>query len=135
MIRNRVPDKVKARSMLTAAVTDMRFVEKLPVTSESTLSIIRGVYEDFRMLGDALLTAGGSEAEGIDHHFEMINALMKLQTKAPRPLLVLHELRKLRHKINYQGYIPTEDEAKYALSIKEALWLPVLEEVKKSVEK
>ena len=134
MIRRRVPDLVKARSMLNAAVIDMGFVEKLHVKSEAAQSIVRSVYENFRILGDALLTAQGFETVGADHHAQMIDALTKLGIQTQRPLLLLHELRKIRHKVNYEGYIPTEEELKDILAIKEALWQPVLAKVKQLIE-
>ncbi len=135
MIRPRSPDKLKARSMINAAELDMRFIEKLPVSIESGPSLVRGIYENFRMLGDAFLTARGLEVSGIDHHREMIEALTKLNIKASRPLSLLHELRKIRHQINYEGYLPTIEEANYVVAIRESLWKPLLAEVKKQIEK
>ncbi|MBI3034444.1 hypothetical protein HYY72_04760 [Candidatus Woesearchaeota archaeon] len=64
----------------------------------------------------------------------MIDALTSLKIATSRPLLLLHELRKLRHNINYEGHIPSESELNYALEIKQALWKPVLTEVKKQIE-
>ncbi|MBI2574716.1 hypothetical protein HYV82_02415 [Candidatus Woesearchaeota archaeon] len=133
MIRKKVPDIAKARSMIAAARIDMGFIESVPVSREASQSIIRGVYENFRILGDALLTAQGFEASGSDHHAEMIDAIVRLQIKTPRSLMLLHEIRKLRHRINYIGYIPSEEEAEYVLSIKKALWKPVLAEAEKLV--
>ena len=135
MIRQRAPDKAKARSIVKAAEIDMSFIEKHPTGMESGQSIIRGIYENFRMLGDALLISKGFETTGLDHHNQMINALTILKITTSRPLLLLHELRKLRHNINYEGHIPNESELKYAVEIKEALWKPVLAEVKKEIEK
>lgn len=133
MIRRRVPDFAKARSILAAAKIDMGFVESMAVSRKSSQSIVRGIYEDFRMLGDALLAAQGFEASGPDHHEEMIDALVRLQVKAPRPLMLLHEIRKLRHRVNYGGYVPSEEEARYVLSIKEALWKSVLAEAERII--
>ncbi len=130
MIRKRFPDKIKARSMVNAAIEDMKFVDTLPRKVQASQTIIRTIYENFRALGDALMTAKGLDASG-DHHFEMIDALVKLQIKTSRPLLLLHELRKLRHNINYEGYIPNQEELSYVLAIKESLWEPLLLEVKR----
>lgn len=134
MIRRKTPDKAKARSMLAAAVLDMEFIASLQITTKATQSIARGIYENFRILGDALLTAKGFETAGTDHHTQMIEALVKLNIKTPRPLLLLNELKRIRHKINYQGYIPTENDVKYVIDIKEALWNLVLDEVRKQIE-
>lgn len=128
-----MPDKVKARGMVKAAIIDMQFIEKIPDTKESAQTKIRGIYENFRMLGDALMIAKGLQSKGPDHHFEMINELIKLKIETDRSLGLLHELRKLRHKINYEGYIPPLVDLEYAISIKKSLWKKVLEEVNKAI--
>ena len=132
-MRKRVPDINKAASMLEAAQVDIRFLETLPVNQQSGQSIIRGIYENFRLLGEAYLAVQGLEPAGADHHKQVINALLKLNINAEKSVLVLDELRKLRHSINYDGYIPSLKEIEYVISIKKALWIPVFKEVKKMV--
>ncbi len=134
MITRRTPDKAKARGMVMAAELDMDFISRLPAETKSAQSIIRGIYENFRILGDALLTAQGFKAAGIDHHTQMIDALVKLDIKTTRPLLLLNELKKIRHQINYNGYLPTEKDLKYVIELKESFWPNVLDEVKKQIE-
>ena len=134
MISRRTPDKPKAKGMVSAAELDMEFISSLPITTKSTQSIIRGVYENFRILGDALLTAQGFKTEGVDHHTQMIEALIKLDIKTTRPLILLKDLKKMRHQINYNGYVPTDNDVKYALELKKAFWDAVLGEVKKQIE-
>ena len=73
MIRKRVPDKFKARSLVTATEKEIKFIKTIQPTTDSAITIVRGVYEAFRMLGDALLAIRGKEAIGTDHHTEMIN--------------------------------------------------------------
>jgi len=68
MIRKRVPDKAKARSMLQAAEIEIKFIKTIKPTKESSSTIVRNIYEAFRMLGDALLSVRGKEASGINHH-------------------------------------------------------------------
>ena len=120
--------------MVAAATRDMGVMDKITSIENAGSTIIRGVYENFRMLGDAVLTAQGGEEMGTHHHREMIAVLTKLPVKSDRSILVLQKLRKLRHKINYEGYIPEEEEVKYVISVKKALWKPVLDAVKKQVE-
>lgn len=134
MINPRTPDKAKAKSMIFAAELDMEFISCLPATTKSAQSIIRGIYENFRILGDALLTAQGFKTAGIDHHTQMIDALVRLDIKTARPLVLLKELKKIRHQINYNGYVPTENDTKYAIELKVAFWADVLSEVKKQIE-
>jgi hypothetical protein len=116
--------------MINAAMAEVEFLKKLPARPEAASTIIRGIYENFRMLGDALLRAQGLEATD---HKPMVDALIKLPAKTKRPLQVLDNLRTLRHNINYKGYRPTEDDLRDALSILEACWDAVLAEVKKKV--
>ena len=52
---------------------EIKFIKTIQPTTDSAITIVRGVYEAFRMLGDALLAIRGKEAIGTDHHTEMIN--------------------------------------------------------------
>ena len=130
MIRKRKPDKFKAQSMLTAAEIEVNFIKTLEPSRESASTIIRGIYETFRMLGDALLLIRGKESSGLDHHTEMVEELFTLKVNTTRPVRVLLNLKSLRHKINYQGYIPGVEETKEAISIRDACFKPILEEIK-----
>lgn len=135
MITKKSPDERKAKSVIEAASRGMNFVESSPINVNSGPSIIREIYESFRMLGDALLTAKGFETTGKDHHAQMISELVTLRIQTERPLILLHELRKMRHKINYEGYLPMDAEIKEVIAIKDALWKPLFAEVKRLVEK
>ena len=133
MIRTRVPDKEQAKSMIKAAMTEISYLKTLPPRPEAATTIIRAVYENFRMLGDALLRSQGSESTGNDAHKEMIDALLQLPVKTKRPLQVLDNLRTLRHNINYKGYQPTKDDLDDVLSMLDSCWEPLLAEVKRQV--
>jgi hypothetical protein len=135
MIRKRVADKAKSKSMIDAASLEMNFIKTLKVSTESGATIIRGIYENFRMLGDALLLMRGKEATGFDHHNEMINELFTLNIQTKRPMNVLNSLKSLRNKINYRGYIPSIEETKDSLSIADACFEPILIQVRKELEK
>jgi len=135
MIRTRKPDKFKAQSMLYAAEIEIRFIKTLKPSKDSSSTIVRGIYEAFRMIGDALLLIRGKEASGLDHHTQMIKELFTLKVNTIRPVQILLNLKSLRHRVNYQGYIPNIDEAEEALSILDACFKPLLEEIKKELEK
>src|SRR3989344_4541591 len=135
MIRKRKPDKFKAQSMLIAAEIEVNFIKTLNPSTASASTIVRGIYEVFRMLGDALLLIHGKEASGLDHHTQMVKELFTLQTNTSRPIQVLLNLKNLRHKVNYQGYIPGIEEIKDALSILDSCFNPILEEIKKGLKK
>ena len=129
-MRKRMPDVPKARSLIEASEKEMKYLETLEPVKEAGSTIIRGIYENFRRLGEALLFTQGFDAT---NHEEAINALIELNTKTGRPIQVLDNLRRLRHDINYNGYIPSENDIKDVLSIKESCWKPILSEIKKKL--
>jgi len=131
IIRQKRPDKKNALSIVQAAKNDMEFTLSLKVTEASGSTIVRNIYECFRMLGDALLVAKGIES--IDH-VTQIKELMDLKVLTIRPLGVLDNLRRLRHNINYNGYKPTIPEVKDAIEIAEGCFEPILKEVLKLVK-
>ena len=120
--------------MVNAAKVDMKFIGSMPPKEEAAQSIIRGIYENFRLLGGSLLTARGRQTMDHCHHTQMIDALNELNIPTSRPIHLLKELKKLRNSINYDGYLPTQQEVEFVISIKKALWEPVLTEVKKQIE-
>ena len=130
MIREKRPDYRNALSMVEAANREMQFTLKMPVNLEFASTIIRNIYENFRMLGDALLVSKGKI---ITDHVECINELTKLNAKTPRPLGILDNLRTLRHNINYYGYMPSLKEVKDAISIVKSCFDVLYNKVKKEV--
>ena len=128
-MNNRVtrPDKKNALSIINAAEREMKFTLKQEVNEESAFNIIRNIYESFRMLGDALLVSKGIVSKD---HVEQIKELETIQVSTARPIKLIDSLRKLRHNINYYGYIPTRAEAEDAISISHACFNPLLNEIK-----
>lgn len=129
--RHRIPNFPKSMTLITAAEQDMRYVLSLPAKIEGAATIIRGVYENFRMLGEAILVSRGIEST---EHTVMIGALTQLSVKAPRPLGVLDNLRRLRHDINYRAYRPSMEELHDAISIAHLLFEPLKSEVFRLVQ-
>ena len=84
------------------------------------------------MLGDALLVSIGVVSKD---HIEQIKELETIQVNTARPIKLIDSLRKLRHNINYYGYIPTKAEAEDAISIAQACFNPLLDEIKKRLIK
>ncbi|MCK5233583.1 MAG: hypothetical protein KAJ91_02085 [Candidatus Aenigmarchaeota archaeon] len=64
-MRYKKPDRKNALSIINAAEMEMSFTLSLKPTEESAPTIVRNIYECFRMLGDALLVVDGIESE--DH--------------------------------------------------------------------
>ena len=130
-IRYKRPDKKNAMSIIEAAKRDMRFTLSLKSTEESGPTIVRNIYECFRMLGDALLVAKGLESTD---HIVPINELLKIHVFTKRPIRVIDNLRRLRHNINYYGYVPNLAEVNDAISIAKACFQPLVNEVIKRIQ-
>ncbi|MDP4012012.1 MAG: hypothetical protein Q8R00_00180 [Candidatus Nanoarchaeia archaeon] len=135
MIRKRVPDKFKAKSLIEASELEMKFIRTLKVSKESGSTIVGRIYENFRRLGEALMLINGKESVGAGHHNDVINELLLLNIETKRPILVLKNLKKIRENINYEGYIPNLNEVEDVLSIADACFKPILKEVLNELEK
>lgn len=131
-MRIKRPDYKDAESLLEAARRDMHYTLSLKVTSDSTPTIIRNVYESFRMLGDALLISKGIESSD---HVQPIQEILKLPIETKRPLQVIDHLRRLRHNINYYGYFPTVEEAEEVISIARGCFEDVCQKIKELVKR
>lgn len=129
-MRRRIPDFPLARSLVIASTNEMNFIETIKHSEDSAATIIRGIYENFRRLGEAVLAIEGYEGD----HEEAINALIKLPVKTERPIQSIDNLRRLRHDINYRGYQPSTADLEDVISIKQACWKQILHYVKKLVD-
>jgi len=130
-LRYKRPDRKNALSILEAAERDMKYTLTLEATDAAGATIVRNIYECFRMLGDALLVSKGVESED---HLAPIGELLKIKAETERPINVVDNLRRLRHNINYYGYRPNIDEVKDIISIAKSMFQPLLRAVKKEIE-
>src|SRR3989338_5805993 len=112
-MRFKRPDSKNSLSIIEAAKRDMEFTFSIKVSDDSGGTIIRNIYECFRMLGDALLVKKGVSSQD---HLEPIKELLKLEVSTPRPINIIENLRILRHNINYYGYQPKIEEVNDFLS-------------------
>ena len=129
--RYKRPDAKNAQSIIESAKRDMNFtLSSVPIKEEAGTTIIRNIYESFRMLGDALLTAQGAE---VSDHKEQIKELLKLPVKTSRPIQLIDNLRQLRHNMNYYGYKATLAEIEDVISIAKSCFEPLYKEVKKKI--
>ena len=131
-IKYKVPDKKNALSIIEASKRDMRFTLSLKPSETSGTTIVRNIYECFRMLGDALLVANGIKSQD---HIAPINELLKLKVKTSRPIYLIDNLRKLRHNINYYGYSPKLVEVEDVISLAQSCFEPLLEAALKEIDK
>ena len=122
-VRYKRPDKKNALSIVSAAKRDMEFTLSLKPTEEAGSTIIRNIYESFRMLGDALLVSKGIKSED---HIMPIKELLTLKVSTSRPINLIENLRQLRHNINYYGYSPKLVEVEDVVSIAKACFKPLL---------
>ncbi|MEK6792491.1 MAG: hypothetical protein AABX96_02390 [Nanoarchaeota archaeon] len=125
-IRYKRPDNKNAMSIVKAAKEEMDFALSINIHDKSGSTIIRNIYESFRMLGDSLLVYKGFESKD---HTDCIKELINLKVKTQRPLGILDNIRILRHNINYYGYRPKLDEVKEIISIAKSLFNPIYGEV------
>jgi len=131
-IRYKVPDKKNALSIIEASKRDMNYTLTLKLAENSGATIVRNIYECFRMLGDALLVAKGIKSQD---HIEPINELLKLKVSTPRPIYLIDNLRKLRHNVNYYGYSPKLVEVEDAISLAKSCFEPLLGAVLKEIDR
>ena len=113
-MRHKRPDKKNAISLLEAARKTIDYTLTLELNESSASTIIRNIYECFRMLGDAILIGKGIMP---DDHLLPIKEISSLEINSKRPIALVENLRILRHNINYYGYDPSTEEAKDAISI------------------
>tara|TARA_Y100000310_G_C20642966_1_gene794979 strand:+ start:103 stop:492 length:390 start_codon:yes stop_codon:yes gene_type:complete len=128
-MRSKRPDKKNALSLLDAAKNEIDFTYTLEINERSGPTIVRNIYEGFRMLGDAILVLKGIESKD---HIAPIKELLKLNVDTTRPINLIDNLRKFRHNINYYGYMPTKSEVEDTISLAKACFKPLFEKIKKT---
>lgn len=116
--------------MLEEAERQLAFTLALQLSEDSAFTVVRNVYECFRMLGDALLVSKGLDTKD---HIEPIKALLNLKVNTKRPINAIDNLRRLRHNINYYGYHPTVAEAVDTIDIANTCFKPLAEAVRKEL--
>lgn len=129
-MKTKYPDKKRALSLIESAKKDLDYTLKIIVNEESANTIIRNIYESFRMLGEALLLNEGVE---FSDHVSSINELLKLKINSGRPIDVIESLRRIRHSINYYGYRATIPEVFSVVSIAKDCFVPLFREVSRIV--
>ena len=130
-MREKTPDKKNAFDIVEEARRQMNYTLTLQIDNNSAFTIVRNIYECFRMLGNAVLVSQGKQATD---HIDMIGALLKLDVNTRRPISTIDNLRRMRHRINYYGYHPSLAEAKDSVDIAIACFEPLFDAVKKQIE-
>ena len=130
-MRIKKPDIKMALSLLESSKRDFYYTLSLKLSEDSANTIVRNIYESFRMLGEALLLAKGIHPED---HVLPISELIKLKINTSRPLNILDNFRRLRHNINYYGYKATIEEAENIINFSKTSFDLLFKEVKKQIE-
>jgi len=129
-VRSKVPDRKNALSIIEAAKLTMDFTLKMEFSEQSATTIVRNIYECFRSLGDALLVNKGINSE--DHVLPM-REISSLDINSERPISSVENLRRLRHNVNYYGYIPKINEVNDAIAIAKACFYKAYEKIKEGL--
>src|SRR3989344_4688303 len=129
-MRYKVPDRKNALSIIEAAKITMDFTLKMEVSEQSATTMVRNIYECFRSLGDALLVSKGINSE--DHVLPM-QEVSSLKIDSERPISSVENLRRLRHNVNYYGYIPKINEVNDAIAIAKACFYKAYEKIKEGL--
>lgn len=130
-MRYKRPDKKNALSLVEAADRDMKYTLTLEVKEDSAPTIARNIYESFLKLGEALLVLRGIQSTD---HVLPIKELLKLKVQTKRPINLIDNLRRLRHNINYKGYLPSIAEVEDAVSIAKTCFGPLRDVIMKEIE-
>ena len=128
---NKLPDKERAKSLIQNSIKDIKYTLTLNISEESANTIVRNIYESFRMLGEAILLKKGIRP--IDH-INSINEILKLELKTLKSLNILENLRKLRHNINYYGYKANIYDAKESVSFAKNCFNELLKKINEIIE-
>mgnify|MGYP001560220789 CR=1 FL=1 len=128
---NKFPDKERAKSIMQNSIRDIKYTLTLNVSEESANTIVRNIYESFRMLGEAILLKKGIRS--IDH-LNSINEILKLKIESSRPLKLLENLRRLRNNINYYGYKANIYDAKESIIFTKNCFNELLKKVNEIIE-
>ncbi len=125
-------DRKNAESIIEASIKQMNYTLKLESSDESAFNLIRNISECFRMLGDALLVSKGLMSED---HIEQITAIENMNLQTARPIKLIDGLRRMRHNINYYGFLPKINDADDAISFAKSCFNQIANAVKEEIQK
>ncbi len=108
-LRPRERELPRIRSMLKSAEMNARIATGMPITGETSTLIFREVYESIRQLGDARWWLAGYEPRD---HEASIEALQDADVKEKVLLHRLSRFKRIRHDINYRGFLANEAQAR-----------------------
>lgn len=112
-------DKEKARSMLKMAKQRLEMLDILD-TAKYTSLVVEGYYEVIKELIASILSLDGYKTKGEGAHKTLIDYLGDAYDSEFKPsdIYFLDDLRKIRNRINYDGFFVKEE---YLVRNKEAI--------------
>jgi hypothetical protein len=129
-MRYKRPDMKNALSIIESAKKTMDYTLTLEINESSATTILRNIYECFRMLGDAILVNKGINSED---HLLPLKEISSLSLKSIRPISSIENLRILRHNINSYGYSPNILEVQDAVSLAKDCFFKAYDVIKKKL--
>lgn len=100
-IRQRSPDRARAKSLVEAAEKTMCAISEMRLTDSNATILFRETYESIRQLGDARWWLRGYEPK--DHEVSM-EILKEEKISESNKLAKLDRFRAIRNDANYSGY-------------------------------
>ncbi len=103
-------DKEKAKSMIKMANTRQEMISAIDDSKYPSL-VVEGYYEVIKELMSSILLLGGYKTKGEGAHKTLIDYIEKAHKKEflQSEIYFLDELRKIRNKINYDGFFVKAD--------------------------
>lgn len=104
------PNKEKAKSMLKMAKTRLEMLETIDSAKYTTL-VVEGYYEAIKELMSSILSLDGYKTMGEGAHQMLIEYLDEAYCAefCQSEIYFLDDLRKIRNRINYDGFFVKED--------------------------
>jgi len=127
VIRNRQKDSEKIKSMLKSAEINVKVVKSIKLDEETATLIFREVYESVRQVGDAEWWLLGYEPT---NHEISLEALKDFEIKNKVKLNSLDRFKKIRHDINYRGFMASVSQAEEIIDF----WDKCMEEIIKKIK-
>ncbi len=121
----------RARDLVQQARRDIAAAQQIPVNDTTAATIVRNVYEAFRMLGEARLSLAGIKSTD---HGTQLTELERLKIETARPLAYIENVKRVRHRINYDGYAAQVAEADDALDFAEKAFDACATAVEKEID-
>lgn len=132
LLRRRVLDVPRIKSLLEASRENASVVLKIPIDEKSSTLVFRELYESIRQVGDAKWLLIGYEPRS---HELSIEILTEEDIKNKLKLQKLNRFRQIIHDANYRGYKITPDQAKDIVNFWNSCGEELIRKIKEKIKK